>query len=345
MRNKILNLIVVVISSFILLSFFIFSNGLDSLLSQLKKLNTNWLLAAILCMTVFWFLESFIIHIITGRLYKNGSTFAKSIKYGMVGQFFSAITPFQSGGQPAQLYYMSENGVPASSSGSILMIKFIIHQATLTIYSILVIAFKFNYFNSKIKYFIYFCFFGFLINTLIIVFAVLFSVNRKATKGILKITLKVLHKIKIVKDKDSVYEKWEKELEGFHSNSAYLAKHQSMCIFACLLTFLQWTVFYSIPYCIYRSFGFNSADIFTMIAAQVFLVMFMSCIPLPGAVGGAEGGFYMIYGIFFSKAAVVPAIFMWRIITYYSCIAVGGLFTVLLPDKNKSKMNQLRDGQ
>lgn len=338
MRNKILNLIVIIISSFILLSFFIFSNGLGSLLKQLKKLNTNWLFAAILCMIAFWLLEAFIIHIITRKLYKEENSFAKSIKYAMVGQFFSAVTPFQSGGQPAQLYYMSEDRVPASSSGSILMIKFIIHQVTLTIYSIIVIISRYSYFSTKIRFFIYFCIFGFVVNTLIIFVAVLFSGNSKATKGILKVVLAILKKIRIVKDKDLVFEKWEKELEGFHSNSAYLAKHQSMCINACILTFLQWTVFYSIPYCIYRSFGFSTADIFTMIAAQVFLVLFMSCIPLPGAVGGAEGGFYMIYGIFFPKATVMPAIFMWRIITYYSCIAFGGLFTVIGSHENKKQL-------
>jgi len=74
-----------------------------------------------------------------------------------------------------------------------------------------------------------------------------------------------------------------------------------------------------------------------MISAQVFLTMFMSCIPIPGAEGGAEAGFYLIFGIFFKASSIVPAIFIWRLITYYLTIAVGSIFTVLLPNRSINK--------
>ena len=72
-----------------------------------------------------------------------------------------------------------------------------------------------------------------------------------------------------------------------------------------------------------------------MIAAQVFLTMFMSFIPLPGAAGGAEGGFCMIFGLFFKANTIIPALFLWRVITYYSCIGVGALFSLIPNSKLK----------
>lgn len=334
MKNKIFNSVVVILSTFVFLSFFIFSNGLNNLGKQLRTLNIYWIVTAVLCIIIYWTFETFILFIITKTLYPSGHLLVKSLKFAMLGQFFSAVTPFQSGGQPAQLYSMSKNGIPVGFSGSILMTKFIIHQVTLTIYLILVLIFKFNYFSSKINHFLYFCIFGFIINAIIIMFAILFTVNSKATNKILGFVLKFLKKIKIIKNLEFTYEKLEMELLSFHENSAFIVKHVGMCIFTSILTFIQWTAYYAIPYCIYRSFGFNYADIWTMIAAQVFLKMFMSFIPLPGAAIGAEGGFYMIFGIFFSTSSIVPAIFLWRIITYYSCIAVGSIFTLILPDKN-----------
>ena len=337
MRNKIFNLIVIIIAC-IFLSFFIFSNGLTSLVHQFKTLNFSWLIIALLCIVTFWMLETIILYIITKILYTTRGLFIKLLKVAMIGQFFSAITPLQSGGQPAQLYAMTENGIPGGYSGSILTIKFIIHQATFTFYSILVLIFKLNYFNSKIQYFIYFCLFGFLVNVVILL-ALLFLIsskmaNNKIGNKILLFILKFLKKIKIIKDVASTYEELKAELVSFHESAVYITKNVKMCLYASILTFLQWTTYYTIPYCIYKSFGLNSTDIWTMISAQVFLTLFMSFIPLPGAAVGAEGGFFVIFGIFFKGNTLVPAMFLWRVITYYLSIGVGGLFTVILPVTN-----------
>lgn len=74
-----------------------------------------------------------------------------------------------------------------------------------------------------------------------------------------------------------------------------------------------------------------------MIAAQIFLINFMAIIPLPGSEGGAEGGFYLIYSLFFKSDTIITAIFVWRILTYYSSIAIGSIFTLVLPNAKKNK--------
>jgi uncharacterized protein (TIRG00374 family) len=338
MQNKIFNTVIVVLSACIFVFFLIFSHGLSSLVLELKMLNFKWVILAIFCMLLFWSCETIIIYIITFSLNKSTSLLIKSVKIAMIGQFFSAITPFQSGSQPAQLYIMTENGIPAGHSGSILMIKFIIHQAMLTIYSIVVLILTFSYFNSRIPYLTYFCVFGFFVNTLIIFCALLFAVNNKVTKKVLWLFLKILGKIKLVKDPIIKFNEFEIELMSFHKSAAFISKNIVMCVFASLLTLLQWTAYYTIPYCIYRSFGFNIVYIWTMIAAQVFLTMFMSFIPLPGAAGGAEGGFCMIFGLFFKAKTIIPALLLWRVITYYSCIGVGALFS-LIPNSKLKKID------
>lgn len=337
MKNKIFNLIVVAVSAFIFLSFFIFSNGAMDLLRKMRTLNPEWLLLSVCCIIIFWLLETLLLYVITRTLYSSHCLLVKSLKFAMIGQLFSAITPFQSGMQPAQLYTMTENGIPGGDSGSILMVKFIIHQATLTLYSLLVLLTNYVFFKSQIQYFLYFCIFGFVVNTLIIFMAVMFSINRSLTDRILIFVLRILHRIRIVKNTNETYARLETELSSFHENSAYIAKNIGMCIGASLVTFVQWTAFYTIPYCIYRSFGFHSAHLWTMISAQVFLTLFMSFIPLPGAAVGAEGGFYIIYGIFFLNNTLVPAIFIWRLITYYFTIGVGSIFSLILPNSSMKK--------
>lgn len=339
MKNKILNSIVVIISACIFLSFFIFTKGLNSLIKELKALNALWILLAIVLVFLFYLFEMFTLYIITKTFHKTTNLLIKSFKFEMIGQFFGAITPFAAGSHPAQLYVMTENEIPAGIAGSILMIKFIIHQAVNIVILIFTFIFKFNYFYSKVDYFIYLCISGLIVHVIIMIIAILFIINRKMSEYLLTIIFKVLKKLRLIKNVEDTYKKINVELKKFNENAYLITKHTKMCIYASLFTFAQWAAFFSIPYCIYRSFGFNSVDIFTMFAAQVFLINFMAIIPLPGATGGAEGGFYLMYGLFFTSNTIITAIFVWRILTYYLSVAIGSIFTLSVPNiklkKNK----------
>ena len=337
MKNKIFNLIVVIVSTCIFLSFFLFTKGLNSLIKELKTLNTSWILLSVILMIMFWVFETLTLYIITKTFYRTSNLLIKSFKLEMIGQFFGAVTPFSAGSHPAQLYAMTESGIPAGIAGSILMIKFVIHQAINIVILALAFLFKFNYFNSRVNYFLYFCISGLVVHIIIMIFAILFSINSKITKSILIFIFKVLKRLRLVKNTECTYKKIEIELENFHENASLITKHIKMCIYGSIFTFLQWLAFFSIPYCIYRSFGFNSVDIFTMITAQIFLINFMAIIPLPGGEGGAEGGFYLIYSLFFKSDTIITAIFVWRVLTYYSSIAIGSIFTLVLPKANLKK--------
>jgi uncharacterized protein (TIRG00374 family) len=337
MKNKIFSSIIVIVTFCIFFSFFLFNKGLNSLIKELQTLNTSWILLSVLCMLLYWIFEMLTLYIITKKLYHIKNLLMQTFKFEMIGQFFGAISPFSAGNNPAQLYAMTANGIPAGVAGSILMIKFIIHQSINIVILVLAFLYKFNYFNSKVNYFPYLFILGLVIHVIIMLFALLFSINSTVTKRILTTSFKVLKKTRLVKNTEATYNKIEIELENFHQNASLITKHIKMCTYASIFTILQYLAFFSIPYCIYRSFGFHSADIWTLICAQIFLTNFMAIIPLPGAAGGAEGGFYLIYRLFFESNTILTALFVWRVLTYYSSIAIGSIFALVLPNAKKSR--------
>ena len=287
-------------------------------------------------MILYWFFDAMIFYVLIPTISKKQHRFISSLRYCLIGQYFGSLTPLASGSQPSQLYAMTEDGIPGGASSSLLIVKFIIHQSVNTIYLTLVLLLSFNYFSSNIKNFSFFCILGYSINLSIIAIAMMICLNPKITKIILNLILKILHKLKIIKDVKNKYKNFERQLNSFHEETTLIPKHLGACIYAAIFTFLEWSVFYSIPYCIYRSFSFSSTTYLTMLCAQVLLAMFMSFIPLPGAEGGAEGGFYLIYNLFFKADTLLPAIFIWRIITYYLNILIGSIFTLLLNPKKRS---------
>ncbi|WP_188541025.1 lysylphosphatidylglycerol synthase transmembrane domain-containing protein [Paenibacillus segetis] len=336
MKNKIFSTIIVIVTFCIFLSFFLFTKGLPSLIQEIKLLDRSWILLSVVCLLVFWFFEMLVLYIITGKLYPIKRLLARSIKFEMIGQFFGAVSPFSAGSHPAQLYAMTERGIPVGIAGSILMIKFLIHQAVNIAILILAFVYKFGYFNARVDYFPYLCILGLAVHVVIMIFSVMFSVNSKLTLRILTAVFKFLHTVRLLKDVDSRLQQIKIELEKFHQNAALITKHRRMCLYATLFTCIQYLAFFSIPYCIYRSFGLDSVDMWTLICAQIFLVNFMAIIPLPGAAGGAEGGFYLIYSLFFHSSTILTAIFVWRLLTYYFSIAAGSVFLLVSPNVKKS---------
>ena len=336
MKNKIFNIAVVILSSVMLTYFFLYKNGFNQLVSVIKIINIWWLLVGIVLMLIYWFFETLIIHELTRLLFLK-QNYKKSMKAAMVGQLFGAITPLQTGAQPAIFYALMDSGVDSGSATSILMMKFIVHQTILTVYSFIIIVLKFNYFKSMVSYLSYLCLLGFLFNSGIILVAIMFSVNKNFTKSILIGILKLLKKIKLVKAVEKSEIKIENSLNNFHTNAALIAKNYKVVMKVAIINTIQLTVFYVIPYCIYRSFNLQSASLWNMLAAQTLVMMIVSITPLPGGSGGAEGGFTLLFKIFF-KENILPAVLLWRIITYYSCIGIGLLFSIHLP-RNKIRSN------
>ena len=49
-------------------------------------------------------------------------------KVAAIGRYYDYVTPFASGGQPFQIYYLTNRGVKASSAISIPLAKYIVQQ-------------------------------------------------------------------------------------------------------------------------------------------------------------------------------------------------------------------------
>ena len=306
-----------------LIGYVIWSTGWDTIVRMLKIANFGWLLIALLLMIVFWLLESSVFHLIV-RCFHKKQRFRSSITTSMIGQLFNCITPFSSGGQPVQAYHMTKTGIPLGVSGSCLLIKFIIYQIVLTIYSIVVLVAKWGYFSSQISGFGYLVFIGFLINTGVMFFLFAICFFKNLTQKIAFGVIRLLTKLKLLKKPDEITNRVAKELAEFHEGFLLLRKHLRMMITTFVLTALQLTVQFSIPYFLCLTFRVNTLSPTLVICALSFVTMISSFVPLPGASGGAEYSFYTFFSSFFKDTSLINLILLlWRLLTFYLPIIVG----------------------
>lgn len=289
-----------------------------------KNLDYLWLILSILSILFYWLSEAKILQTIIFSLAGNYSL-AEAVKVTMIGQFFNIITPFASGGQPAQLYTLNQQDLNSGSAASILMIKFMIYQFILTLYSLLLIVLKSSFFKAQTNNFFYLIFIGFAVNLSVILGLYIFARHKKLKEFLLLRSLKFFAKIKLLKD----YQKWKRkvnqQLKLFHQDLEILKKKKKMLLKISIFTAVQLSFFFMIPYFVYRSFNLNQVELLTIIAAAAFVIMITSFVPVPGASGGAEISFHYFFSLFFLKKELLIAIFIWRFISYYSALIIGGL--------------------
>lgn len=309
------------------LIYLISSGKLAMVVSQMKSLNPLYLLFALMAIVAYWMTEAKITNEIVNSTGAK-QPFNKAMEVTMIGQFFNGITPFASGGQPAQLYMLTKQKLPIGKGSSVLMSKFIIYQGVLVLYSALFLIIRGPFFVGEVSNLFYIVLIGFLVNFSVIALLIYCSFAKGSNHRILKVIVGLLHKVKIVKRPEETISKLSKETADFHDHIMMMREDMRLFMRITLLSAIQLTFYFVIPYFIYRSFGMTGTDMMTLIAGTGFVLMISSFIPIPGASGGAEGGFVMILGLFFLQNYVLTAIVLWRLITYYLGVFVGGLWMV-----------------
>lgn len=316
------NLILVGFSLILLIVFVIFVDGAGSITKVLVSINPIWLILCVALIFAYWLLESVSLFVIYRKLNPQ-LKFGECITVTIIGQYFNCITPFASGGQPAQAYFMVKYGGKLSHIMTALLTKFIVYQSALTIFSLIVLIFNLNMMLTQMDFFVIPVIIGFVVNSFVIVMLCLVAVFKKATLKFANWVINLLAKIKIEKKPTEKKEYISNEIEVFYENFKFIKKNKGTLAVSFLVTMVQLLVFFIITYVIYLSFGLSEASPFKIISLQSLVLMVSSFVPLPGAMGAAEGSYYFLFKSFFDENQISVAIMFWRIVTFYFPILAG----------------------
>jgi uncharacterized protein (TIRG00374 family) len=332
MKKRLFRIFAVLSSAIALVILIFFTRGTGELVRIISTMKYRWVAVAFFCMLMYWVMDSLIIHSVTGALFKYQKYF-NSLKVTMIGQFFSAITTFASGGQPAQAYVMIKDGVKPGHAVSVLVIKSTLYQSVLAAYSLLMVATSWGFFVQKVPHFFLIYFVGFSLNIIAVMIYILSLTRKDIVYKIIELVFAVLSRIKLLKNLEKFETKLEHELESFVDGVAALKYNYWIIIKSTVFQILQLTFYFSIVYFIYLSIETTHINPWYIIASQGIILVGAQIVPLPGSTGGAEGLSYLFCSMFFKPDSVIPVILIWRIVTYYSSIVFGGLVSSLAPEK------------
>lgn len=316
------------------------NNDIVQIFQILKSIKIGYIFIAVISIFVFWFLEAYMIYTLITTFTdkkKTFKTFWIAIKTTMIGQYYSNITPFASGGQPVQLYVLKDENVPLSGGTAVLVSKFLLFQVGITIYSLVLAFYRINMiisYSNKISFFILT---GLTINFVMLSAIILIAFKPKLLIKFVEKLIWFLYKHHIIKDIDSKLSTTHNFISEYEDSIIKLKKDVKLTLFMFFITFVQLTAFFSITFFIYKALNLEGASILEIICLQSFLYMAVSFIPTPGTAGVSEIGFVLLLGNIFNSNIVGTALILWRGISYYFSLVFSGMFSLAVTSLSKRK--------
>lgn len=325
MKKKIINYLIIFIVTILVLYFSLKDNYYE-ILNQIININKIYLFIAFLLLIIFWIFRSYPMYNFSKKINKD-FTYKDSFILTLRTQFFNAVTPFATGGQPYQIYYLKSKNIDYASSTSIVLENFIVYQIALVFLGLIALYINkfFHIFNNNplLQELIAL---GFVVNTIVIVVMFVVAFSKKLNKKIINFGLKILYKIHIVKDIDKKRKEWNESVNKFHSSASILLSDKKNFAFNILCNFIALSSLYLIPLILLYSMGdFNSLTPLNGIVTSAYVMLIGSFVPIPGATGGLEYGFMSFYGSFIKGSKLNAVMLVWRFITYYFGIIAGSI--------------------
>lgn len=320
LRNFIIFIVLIALTFFIILR----EQSISDIFSILRNVKVEFIIIAFLCMCLYIICDAINI----GRALKTlneKSSFSKNIKYSLIGFFFSAITPAASGGQPMQIYYMHKDKISVANSTLSLLINLSCIQVVTISIAIFSLFFNLQYMNAAL---ISFFIIGVTLNSIALTLLLISILSNSMSNTLINLTVKILKffKVRNIEEKQL---KMEQELSKYQDSAVYIKNHKLVVFKNLITTYIQFILFYSISYWVYRSFGLSEHNIFELTTMQAMLYATVSGIPSPGAVGVTEGGFLAIFKRVFPVEMIHSAVLLNRGINFYLFVLISSIIVII----------------
>lgn len=329
----------IVVTIVAVLLFGIFNQEFGNVFKTISNLTPGYLTIAILVSVVFFVFEGEIIRLLM-HSQNIHMKFQSGLKIGLIGIYYSYITPSSTGGQPMQSAYLRRDKIPVGISTAVLVMKFFCYQCAFVLCSFVSFLFMYPKLSEQNPGILPFIVLGLIVNGLSIVFfPSLFF--KPVLHGICRAAKWLVNKIGFLKKRFHLLDSIDRFEAGFGSYTDDFKQKKKSLLAGILLSIPQFILQMSVIYFIFRAFGYREVNYFEIFAIQSLLQVSVSFMPMPGASGAQEIGFSSYFKNYFVNNDLYAAVMVWRFFTYYLVVIAGALLVVA--DQFLYRRKQLHD--
>lgn len=306
--------------------FGVFNREFGNVFKTISNLTPGFLTIAILVTLVFFIFEGEIIRLLM-RSQNIKMKMHSGMKIGLLGIYYSYITPSSTGGQPMQAAYLRRDNIPVGVSTAVLIMKFFAYQCAFELCSVVSFVVMYGKLQAENPVIIPFIILGLIVNG----FSILFFPSlffKPVLHALCRAAKWIVRKIKFLETRFHLLESVDKFETDFGSYTDDFRGKIKSILLSILLSIPQFILQMSVIYFIFRSFGYRDVNYFEILAIQSMLQASVSFMPMPGASGAQEIGFSSYFHNYFVNNDLYAAVMVWRFFTYYLVVIAGALLVV-----------------
>ena len=325
----------ILFSILIILTYYFIFKKIDrkGIQEAIKYTNLWFILVAVLLAAGNIVFES-INHYRTLNTLGENVSFKKALKYGIVGFFFSAITPAASGGQPVQILYMHKDGIKYTNATISILLQSFAYLTMMALLGLLGYIINYDYI-SNLGFIEYFFFIGVLVNAVIIAITLFAMFSRKTLQRLINFIYKIFKAVN--EEKANVFkEKLDIQLEEYHESAKVVVNNRGLMLKTFYTSTLQLISYHSVGFFVYLALGIKGLSYIKITSLQSFLYLSVSILPLPGTVGVNETGFSLLYNPIIAKNYVDSAMLLSRGISFYLFVLITGIILTIIAIRKKN---------
>ena len=310
-----------------------------------KGSNPVWIVGAVACMILFIVFEGFSVFFLA-RFFGSKPNIVSSVCYAASNGFYTQITPTGAGGQPAEVFYMSRDGMSPGKASFAILLNTIGFTASIFVVTIIAVCINPSLFLGINTVFAkVLIIFGIVVQ---VVLLGLFIGCMFFGKSIIRLgngVVSLLHKIRIVKNPDKWRAKIEEEVRKYGECRKILREKPLVIVTTLIFNTLQRIAQNAIP-CFVCLAVDPDAPFFEIFALQVYVLLGYNSTPLPGGVGAYEFLFINIYAQIYPDASFVLLVMMIsRVFSYYLTMIWCGIVTLTYHMVKVKKVPAEEDGE
>lgn len=298
----------------------------------LARLNPTLVALSIALVIANWLFDALrmvvLVHALGGRL-----RLLSAMRISVLGAFVANVTPFDSGGEPLQAYLLADKGITVGQSTAVIAVKTILNAFARLCLGIIIPSWLMI---SRTQWHLptgmdvaltvglsaYFAFF-----VLSLVLIVRPELVRVIVVPLLRNRLVTRFLRPEQADKTLAFiDRSIREFRG--ALQVFIRDGKLALVGVLLLSFAGWLTVITIPALLLIGFGMHPSYAEVMGIAIVFYLA-SAYAPTPGSSGAAELGFAVLFSTIVPVRLLAMFVAVWRLLTYYLTLAVGGILVGL----------------
>lgn len=296
--------------------------------AYVRSASKPWLAAAVCGMLGFIVFEGeALIHLC--RAFGYAVPRRRGFAYSAADLYFSAITPSATGGQPACAYFMIKDGVSGAAVTILLLLNLTMYTASILVLGTAVLLIRPDVFLSFGALSRALIALGYAVQALLAALFLLLLTKGNLLHRVCGRALHFLCGIRLLRHEEEKRRKLALYMEEYAACARMIRGHRAAMAKCFLCNLLQRASVISVSFFALLASGGGLGRAAEIWAVQCYAVIGSNTIPIPGAMGVSDYIMLDGFGNVMSQQAAVAFELLSRGLSFYVCIALCGITTLI----------------